>query len=133
VGEDIDTHPPCLAQKTLFFNNHSRLFNKLQFEVTKVVCISFSDYVIPPETFSASLQIDNKEQDVTVWFNEWRGVEGGRVAFTGLNDNVYGRTQGGLDVLLSMIHPSNKVISDSKQYVRQIIGSDFGQYNAVVV
>ncbi|XP_065907030.1 uncharacterized protein [Dysidea avara] len=132
LDEEINTHPPCLKQKTLFFDDHSKLFNKLNFEVTRVVCISFSDYITSPETFSASLQIENKKQDITIWFSEWRGVESGRVAFTGLVDNIFGRTQGGLDILLSMIHPSKKVLMDSKQYVRQVIGSDFGHYNAVV-
>ncbi|XP_065907243.1 uncharacterized protein [Dysidea avara] len=135
VGEEINYHPPCLKQKTLFFSDHSKLFNKLQFEVIRIVCVSFSDYyIISPENFTDSFEIDNEQQDVTLWLSEWQGVENGRVAFTGLGDNEFGRlnVDGGAGRLLSMIHPSQRLISDSRQYVKQIIGCDFDQYIAVV-
>ena len=51
VGGESDSHSPCLEQKTVFFNDHQRLFSKLQFEIIKVVCVSFSEYVISPEKF----------------------------------------------------------------------------------
>ena len=135
VGEGINNHPPCLKQKTLFFNDHLKLFNTLKFEITRVVCISFSGhYIISPKTFAAPLKIDNQKENVTIWLSEWQGVENGRVAFTGLGKNIFGRlhVKGGINSLVSMIHPSQRLISDSKRYVNQIIGRDFDQYVAIV-
>ena len=135
VGKEIDNHAPCLEQKKLFFDGHSKLFHMLQFEVVRTVCISFSRYIIPPEKFAAPLQIGNQKESVTVWLSEWQGVENGRVSFTGLGHNKFGRINvpGGANSLLSMIHPSKRLIFDSKKYLNQIIGSDFDQYKAVVI
>jgi len=133
VDQEINTHPSCLKQKTLFFEDHSKLFKKLQFEAFRVVCVCFNG-IITPEKFAAPLKINNRKESVTVWVNEWRGVENGRVSFTGLGEGVFGRVHvpGGVNSLLSMIHPSLRLVSDSKRYVNKIMGCDFDQYEAIV-
>ena len=132
VNDEILSHPNCLKWKTWFFEKHAKLFRILHFEAVRVVCFSFFEHIMTPETFNAGLQIDGKE-DVTVWFTEWRGVENGRISFVGLGQNKFGRTQSGQDNLLTMIRSSKRLLSDSKRYVHQVLGVEFDQYDAVVI
>ena len=132
VNDEILNHPNCLKWKTWFFEKHAKLFHMLHFEAIRVVCFSFFEHIMTPEMFNSGLQIEG-EEDVTVWFTEWRGVENGRISFVGLGKSEFGRTQGGQDYLLTMIRSSKRLLSDSKRYVQQVLGVDFDQYDAVVV
>ena len=132
VNDKINDHPNCHKVMSGFFQKHTRLFRSLQFQAVRNVCFSFFEHVVSVKTFNAGIQIEN-EKDATIWITEWRGVENGRISFTGLGDNEFGRTQGGEQKLLSMIHSSVRLLNDSKKYIRQIIGVDFYQYDAVVV
>ena len=132
TNDEIKNHPNCNKWLSIFFHDHSRLFNSLQFQAVRNVCFSFYNHVMSVETFNAGLQIEY-EKDVTVWFTEWRGVENGRISFTGLGDNKFGRTQGTEYRLLSMLHSSNKLLKDSQKYVHQVLGVEFDQYDAVVI
>ena len=132
INDEIKNHPNCYKWLSIFFSQHSVLFNSLQFQVVRNVCFSFFEHVMSVETFNAGLQIEN-EKDVTVWFTEWRGVENGRISFTKLGGNKYGRTQGGEYKLLSMIHSSSRLLNDSQRYVRQVLGAEFNEYDAVVI
>ena len=92
---------------------------------------SFFEHVMSIGAFNTGLQIGN-EKDVTIWITEWRGLENGRISFTGLGNNEFGRTQGGEQNLLSMIRSSGRLLNDSRKYIRQIVGVDIYQYDAVV-
>jgi len=132
TNDEIKKHPNCHKVMSIFFDKHSKLFHALQFEVVRNVCFSFFEHVMAVETFNAALQIENNEE-VTVWFTEWRGVENGRISFPGLGSNEFGRTHDGEYKLLSMIHSSERLYLDSQRYVNQVLGVDFQQYNAVVI
>jgi len=132
INNEIEEQSNCKKAMSDFFYMHVKLFHSLQFEAVRNVCISFFNYIIPPETFNAAIQIEN-EKDITIWLTEWRGVDNGRVSFTGLGHNVFGRTYDGEAKLLQMINPSARILNDSQRYVSMVLGVDFYQYNAVVV
>ena len=132
TNDEIKSHPNCNKWLSVFFHEHNKLFDSLQFQAVRNVCFSFYNHVMSVETFNAGLQIEH-EKDVTVWFTEWRGVENGRISFTGLGDNKFGRTQGTEYRLLSMIHSSGRLLKDSQTYIRQVLGVEFDQYDAVVI
>lgn len=132
TNDEINSHPNCHKVMSIFYHKHSMLFQSLQFQVVRNVCFSFFEHIMSVETFNAGLQIEN-EKDVTVWITEWRGVENGRISFTGLGDNEFGRTHGGEYKLLSMIHSSDRLLNDSQSYIHQVLGVNFYQYHAVVI
>ena len=132
INDEIQSHPNCLKWKRWFFETHAKLFRVLHFEAVRVVCFTFFEHIMTPETFNAGLQVEG-EEDITVWFTEWRGVENGRISFVGFGNNEFGRTQGGQDNLLTMIRSSKRLLSDSKKYVHQVLGVEFDQYDAVVI
>ena len=132
TNDEIKNHPNCHKWLSNFFHEHNRLFNSLQFQAVRNVCFSFYNHEMSVETFNAGLKIEH-EKDVTIWITEWRGVENGRISFTGLGDNKFGRTQGGEYRLLSMIHSSGRLLRDSQNYVHQVLGVEFDQYDAVVI
>ena len=130
TNNEISKHPQCQEKLTEFFDKHGKLFRLLQLEVVHKVCITF-DHTIPTETFNRALQIEDMKE-VTVWISEWQGVENGRVAFTGLGNNKFGRLYGGKAKYMRMIKPSSRILSDSKRYVHDVLGVDFYQYDAVI-
>ena len=132
ANDEIKSHPQCQKALSDFFDKHGKLFHSLQFDAVRNVCFSFDHYIIPPETFNAALQIKEGE-DVTVWVTEWQGVDNGRVAFTGLQRNEFGRILEGESTYLTMIKPSSRLVNDSQRYVQQVLGVDFYQYEAVVI
>ena len=132
TNDEIKKHSQCQKAMSDFFHEHSKLFQSLQFEVVQNVCFSFDHYVIPAETFNAGLQIKDKK-DATVWITEWQGVGNGRVAFTGLKNNEFGRILGGESKYLAMIKPSSRLVNDSYRYVHEVLSVDFYQYDALVI
>ena len=131
ANDEIKNHPQCNKAKSDFFNKHGKVFHSLQFEVIRNVYISFNRYIIPPEKFNAGLQIANNK-GATVWITEWQCVENGRVAFTELGDNKFGRTFDGESTYLAMIKPSSRLLKDSQRYVNEVLGTKFNQFDAVV-
>ena len=128
-------HIACNVEMSLFYEKHGRIMHALQFQVVRNVCISMFKYsnVMSPEEFNSYLGIHNYQGDITLWVSQWHGVGTGRITFTGLRESEFYRLRGGKDHLLTMIRPSKRIMSDSKRYVRQVLTSDFNQYNAVVV
>ena len=129
ANDEIKNHPQCNKAKSDFFDKHGKVFHSLQFEVIQNVCISFNRYIIPPEKFNAGLQIANNK-GATVWITEWQCVENGRVAFTELGHNKFGRTFDGESTCLAMIKPSSRLLKDSQRY--EVLGTKFNQFDAVV-
>ena len=132
TNDKIKNHSQCQEAMSDFFHEHNKLFHSLQFDVVRNVCFSFDHYVISAETFNAGLQIENGK-DATVWITEWQGVDNGRVAFTRLKNNKFGRILGGESKYLAMIKPSSRLVNDSYRYVHEVLGVDFYQYDALVI
>ena len=133
TNDEIKNHSQCHETMSDFFHEHGKLFQSLQFEVVRNVCFSFNHYVIPAETFNSGLQIEDIKKNATVWITEWQGVDNGRVAFTGLNYNRFGRILGGESKYLAMIKPSRRLVNDSYRYVHEVLGVEFYQYDALVI
>lgn len=137
VNDEIKAskHVACNAEMSLFYRRHSKLMHTLQFEVVRNVCISIFKYsnIMSPKDFNSFLDIDSYPKDITLWVSEWRGIGTGRITFTGLREGEFYRLRGGKEHLLTMIHPSERILFDSKRYIRQVLASDFNQYDAVVV
>ena len=132
TNDEIERHSPCQEAMSDFFHEHSKLFQSLQFEVVRNVCFSFDHYIIPSKIFNAALQVEDNK-DATVWITEWQGVDNGRVAFTGLKNNEFGRIRGGESKYLAMIKPSGRLVNDSYRYVHEVLGVNFNQYDALVI
>ena len=128
-------HIACNEEMSLFYEKHSRIMRALQFQIVRNICISMFKYsnVMSPEDFNSYLDLHNYQGDITLWVSQWCGIGTGRITFTGLREGEFYRLRGGKDHLLTMIRPSERIVSDSKRYVREVLTSDFNQYGAVVV
>ena len=137
INDEIKTsqHPLCNTEMSSFYNKHSKLIHNLQFEVVRNVCISIFKYgnIMSPKQFDTVLDIDSYPNDITLWVSEWRGIGVSRITFTGLQKGELYRLHGGKDLLLTLIHPSRRILLDSKKYVKQVLNCEFNQYCAVVV
>ena len=107
-----------------FLNSVSSFSKEMNFVVVKKVCFVFSGKSISVHDFNAKLYDDFNPKQVTVWFSLWPGVNNYRIYFKEMQ--YWRKAQS-----MSSIHPSKRIVADSQNYVRNYMGSDFGQYIAV--
>ena len=124
VDNDINKHQHCRELKEKFYNKHTKLFNSLQLQVVRNVCISFGSFTLHQFNSLFLLNIDTH-----VWFTDWRGIQSGRITIT---DHVeLRRNYGGEDNILAMVKTSPRVLKDTRKYVSAILKTDFKKYTAV--
>ena len=110
--------------------------SKLQYYITKIVnvnmeivrrvCISFNDHQpIHIHTFTSIIYGDQDPNDVVVWFNTWRGMMGNR------RIKIIERQYTRKVETVEMLESSQRIIDDSKKYIRNILQSDIGKYVAI--
>ena len=129
VGDDITKHRDCVKQKNTFYNQHAKLFDRLQIQVVRNVCFVFNYKAksrIPLHLFNSLILPDD---DVNVWFSYWRGIQFDRIAISDYH-KLY-RCYGGEGNILGMVRTSPRVLQDSRNYVNTILNVDFKEYTAV--
>ena len=77
------------------------------------------------EKFNSYLISDD---NATIWFGYWRGIEPGRMT---MSDKILLRSYGGIENVLSMVHPNPKITIDSRKYVRTVLNIDFREYTTI--
>ena len=131
VGDDINKHRDCVEQKNKFYNQHAKLFNRLQIEVVRNVCFVFNYKAKSPITLHLFNSLILMDSDVNVWFSFWRGIQFDRVAIS--DHHELHRGYGGEENILAMVRTSLRVVKDSRKYVNTILNVDFKEYTAVAV
>ena len=129
VDDEINKCQGCKSAMEKFNSNTNSLFKSLHFEVIKTVCFAYyrsKDY-LTLQKFNSYLLSDN---ETTVWFGLWQGVASGRVL---IRDWTLERTSNGLEKVLSMMHPSPRIIADSRNYVKSTLNADFREYTAIII
>ena len=129
VGNDINKHRDCIEQKNQFYNQHAKLFNRLQIEVVRNVCFVFNYKAQSPITLHLFNSLILPDSDVNVWFSFWRGIQFDRVAIS--DHHELHRGYGGEENILAMVRTSPRVLKDSRKYVNTILNVDFKEYTAV--
>ena len=110
--------------------------SKLQYYITKIVglnmeivrrvCISFNDHQpIHIHTFTSIIYGDQDPSDVVVWFNTWRGMMGHR------RIKIIEREYTRKVETVEMLESSQRIVNDSKKYIKNILRSDVGKYTAI--
>ena len=128
IDNDIRKHRYCKQQKENFYSKHAKIFDKLQIQVVRDVCVAFGsfDKGITLQRFNGLFLLGNNTH---IWFSEWRGIQLNRMAIT---DHVeLRRNYGGEDNILAMIKTSPRVLKDTRKYVSTILNTDFKKYTAV--
>ena len=127
VDEEINKNEGCKGERDRITHDTKSLFEFLHFEVIKIVCYAIgyrAEDIISFEKFNSYLISDN---NATVWFGLWCGI--GRLPMSG--DDTLNREYGGIDSVLSMVHPNPKIIDDSRNYVKTNLNADFREYTAI--
>ena len=129
VNDEIMNEAVC---KESFPDYESKLqyyitnFVGLDMEIVRRVCISFNDHQpIHIDTFSSIIYGDQDPSDVVVWFNTWRGIMGNRRIK--IIEHEYTRKV----ETVEMLESSQRIIDDSKKYIKDILQSDIGKYVAI--
>ena len=126
VGNDINKHKSCANQKKRFYNQHAKLFDKLQIEVVRNVCFAFTR-TISLHLFNSLILADT---NVNIWFSAWRGIDvGGRIPI--YDHHELHRSFDGQANILAMAKASPRVLKDSRKYVNTTLTTDFKKYTAV--
>ena len=131
VGDDINKHRDCVKQKNTFYNQHAKLFDRLDIQVVRNVCFVFyykANSPIPLHLFN-SLILPDHMHDVHVWFSYWRGIQFDRIAISDHHE-LY-RDYDGEGNILGMVRTSPRVLKDSRNYVNTILNVHFKEYTAV--
>ena len=93
------------------------------------VCFIFNQkkrYTISLDKFNSYVLLDD---DVNVWFSEWRGIDPRRVPITD-HKELFRNYEGELKVL-AMVKTSPRILRDSRKYVYETLNTNFGEYTAV--
>ena len=131
VGNDINKHRDCVEQKNKFYNQHAKLFDRLQIEVVRNVCFVFNYKAQSPIKLHLFNSLILPDSDVNVWFSFWRGIQFDRIAIS--DHYELHRSYGGEENILAMVRTSPRVVKDSRKYVNTILSVDFKEYTAVAV
>ena len=115
IGNGIDKHPVCAEDKKTFFDTHAKLFDRLQIQVVRNVCLVFNH----KEHSSLSLRRFNSffvlNDNVNVWFSLWRGIHFDRIP---INDHKeLERTHHVEATVSAMTKISPKILKDSNYYI----------------
>ena len=98
----------------------------LNMEIVRRVCISFNDHnPIHIHDFTSIIYGDEKPNNVVVWFNTWRGMMANR------RIKIIEREYTRKVETIKMLESSQRIIDDSKRYIKNILHSDIGKYVAI--
>ena len=130
-GVNISKHPDCVKQKEIFYNQHIKLFNKLQIQVVRNVCFAFNYNAKSQISLHQFNSLILPDSNVHVWFSSWRGIkfEICRIAISDHHE-LY-RSYEGEGKILGMAKASPRVLNDSRKYVSTVLNTNFKEYTAV--
>ena len=133
VNDEINKNSGCRSEREKFYQTTGPLLKFLHFETIKTVCYAYwrSNNLPVKEVNSYLLSDDN----ATIWFGLWRGIEYGTPGMHSgrmpISDKVLQRSYGGIGNILSMIHPSPRILADSINYVKTKLKVDLRNYTAI--
>ena len=129
VNDEIMNEAVC---KESFSDYESKLQHyitktlSLKMEIVRRVCISFNDHEpIHIYNFTNIVYGDLNPGNVVVWFNSWRGMMGHR------RIKIIERQYTRKAETVEMLESSQRIIDDSKKYIKNILKSDIGKYVAI--
>ena len=122
VNEDIKNHAQCNKELEIFNNRTKNFLIHFHFEVIKTVCYASCSRHSTLEDFNSHLVVESQQKNLTYWFYSWHGV--GRIK---IQSSIIGR--GGST--FAMARPSPRILQDSKNYVKTVLGLDSNKYAAV--
>ena len=129
VGSNISNHYECVKQKKIFYDQHAKLFDRLQIQVVRNVCFVFNYKAKSPISLDLFNSLVLANDNVNVWFSFWRGIQFDRIAIS--DHKELHRGYGGEENILAMVRTSQRVLIDSRKYVNTVLNSNFKKYTAV--
>ena len=127
VDNDIDKHPVCKKKWEDFYVKHVKLFDKLNLQVIRNVCLVLERLTL--KHFNSFLFPE--KDDVNVWFSYWRGIAFDRIPI--IDHPELDREYEGRNNILSMVKTSSTILKDARNYVNTILNVNFKEYTAIVV
>jgi len=123
---DIMKNRRCASESRQHMSNINSLLNFLGLKVVKTLCYAYykKNNNKKLAEFNSLLEL---ERNATILFSFWRGIEPGRITM----DEPSLWRQHETDVL-SIMAPSPRIASSSKNYLQSVLNVNFSEYTAVV-
>ena len=129
INDEVKDEPACKEKFLEYEQKLQYYLTKLHgtsMEIVRRVCISFNDHhPVHMEDYTNIIYGSFSPSNVVVWFQTWKGITGSqRVKII---EKQYARNQDAV----KMLQASQRVVDDSKKYIRNVLKSDFGKFVAI--
>ena len=128
IDDEITNQPFCKEAFSWFQRRCGFYTEKLvQAKLVRRVCLSFYKTRMNISDFTQYIYGPHDPSEVIVWIITWKGFA--------YNDRVrvvqqyFHRSR----EILPMLHASNRVIADSQNYIKQYLGTEFGEYVGISI
>ena len=128
IDHEITYEPLCQDAFSWFKRKYSLYINILvQAKLVRRVCFSFYKTRMNISDFTQHIYGPHDPSEVIVWILTWKGFAyNNRVRVVQQYFHRSPKT-------LPMVHASNRVIADAQNYVRQYLGTKFGEYVGISI
>jgi len=127
IDDDIMSQFECKHTFDWFTHKLKDYIDFLQVNLVRRVCLSFVKTRMNISDFTQHIYGDIDPTDTIVWFQIWKGFAyNNRVRVI---QQYFHRSR----VTLPMVRPSDRIITDAKKYVREYLGTEFGEYVGISI
>ena len=126
IDDEINSEDDCRSHFSHFEKANDYNFNQiLQTKIVRRVCIPLCKRRFHIDTISNYIYGSLKPDETTVFIIRWFGM--GKNYRLRILEDEYGRT----GQTVEMLQTSDRIIKDSRNYVKKYLDSDFGEYVAI--
>ena len=127
IDDDIMSQYECKNTFDWFTHKLKDYIDLLQAKLVRRVCLSFLKTRMNISDFTQHIYGKIDPTDTIVWFQIWKGFAyNNRVRVI---QQFFHRSR----ETLPMVHPSDRIIADAQKYVREYLGTEFGEYVGISI
>ena len=128
VDSEIVQQAICNDTLASFMENYNFYINHfLKTKLVRTVCLSFYKTAMHIDNFTNAIYGNFSSSNTMVWFYRWKGFAKANRARV-LQESFYRSPE-----ILDMLHTSQRISDDGKNYVHKVLRSEPGKYTAISI